>query len=139
MADIALTNVYNAAQRAFAVRGSGNDRFDSDFLDAANRSIGELNNKADLETRVESVTSVDDTVENLDTKYEHCLTAGIWRWLILAGRKPQQGFERQVNHLASLFEDYIGEMQDDLRNDRQDANGSDDDTYDIIGLGKLGG
>lgn len=136
MADIVLTGVYSSAVRAFKT-SHDSERFSDGFIDSCNRAIGEINNKADLDSRISRIDNVNDTVTNLDEKYEHCLTSGIWRWLLLSGQKPNQGFEQQVNHLASMFEDYIMEMMTDIRNDLQDSD-TDDSEYDIIGLGALG-
>ncbi len=138
MADLVLTGIYDSAMRAFSTKGQGSERFEQDFIDSANRAINQINIDGDLSSRVSRVDDTGDTVTNLDEDYEHVITAGIWRWLILSGQKPSRGFERQVNHMAALFESYIAGMAGDLRNDLQDSQGADDDTTDIIGLGALG-
>ena len=138
MADVALQNLYDTAQRAFSMQGQGNERFASDFIDATNHAINQINSDGDMATRISRVANENAIVTGLDVDYSHVLTAGIWRWLLLMGQKPSRGFERQVEHMASMFEHFISMLQTDLRNNQQDEQGADDDTYDIIGLGALG-
>jgi len=137
MADILLTGVYDAAMRAFVTHGQGSDRFESDFLDAANYAISQINTEGNPETAVVRVDTTGDTVTNLDDEYTHVLTAGIWTWLLLSGNKPARGFERQVNHMANRFEFFISMMQTNIRNIAQDAD-TDDSTTSTMGLGPLG-
>jgi len=138
MADIILSAVYDAAQRAFSKEGSGSSRFEQDFINACNRSINRINRDADMATRVSRVTNTDDTVTGLNVDYEDVLFEGITYHLMKAGQKPARGYEKQLPHVEASFELGIAGIQTDIRNDQQDTNGSDDDTYSIIGLGKLG-
>jgi len=138
MADIILSAVYDAAQRAFSKDGSGSARFEQDFINSCNRSINRINRDADLATRITRIANTDDTVDGLDEDYEDVLFEGITYHLMKAGQKPARGFERQLPHVEAAFELGIASIQTDLRNDQQDTNGSDDDTFDIVGLGKLG-
>lgn len=137
MADILLAGVYDAAMRSFHTQGQGSERFERDFIDATNRSINYINRNADLETRIARIDATDDTVE-LDEDYEDVLFDGIVYHLLRAGQKPARGFERQIQHVWDVFVAGVSSIQTDLRNDLQDSQGSDDDTYDIIGLGALG-
>lgn len=138
MADIALSGVYDAAQRTFAKDGSGSARFEQDFINAVNRSINQINRMADLETRITRISDANDTVTGLDVVYEDVLFNGIVFHLMGAGQRPANGYEKQIAAVEKMFHTGIDELQTDLRNAQQDANGSDDDTYDIIGLGALG-
>lgn len=138
MADIVLTALYNAKQREFKLEGAGSSRFEADFIDAVNRAVGRMNNRADLATRIARITDTDDTVTNLDVKYEYVLSSGVTAFLMIAGQKPARGFEKQLAFMMSLFDEGIDEMMTDLRNDQQDSQGTDDDETDIIGLGQLG-
>ena len=137
MADILLTGVYDSAQRAFKKEGSGSARFESDFVNATNRTINRINRDADLETRITRIDNVEDTVDGLDAKYEDVLFEGITYFLMKAGQRPARGFERQLSHVENAFVDGISGIQTDIRNIATDAD-TDDETATVIGLGPLG-
>ena len=137
MADIVLTGVYNAAQRAFRTEGSGSQRFEQDFVDAARRTCSRINRQADLEDEITLPVRTGNTLTNLDEDYEDVLFDGITYYLMKAGQKPARGFERQITHVEQAFIEGIQGIQDDIRNEATEDD-SDDDTTDTIGIGKLG-
>lgn len=137
MADIALRALYDQKAREFGTQGAGLARFDADFIDATNRAINRINRGADLSTRITRVDDLNDEVTGLDEDYEDVLSDGISLNLMLMGRRPPKGAEAIIQVLESRFSGGIAEIFFENINDQQNAD-TDDDTYDIFGLGKLG-
>ena len=135
MANLQLDALYDQKQREFATQNSGGTRFQSDFLDATNRSINVINRDADLATRISRIDSIEDSVA-LDAKYEDVLSDGITKHLLLMGRRPAKGAEQLVRSRAAMFEAGVSGIQTDIRNLAQAADTSDES--DFIGLGGLG-
>lgn len=135
MADIDLKAVYDQKKQQFGALGAGNVRFDVDFLMAVNRSIGMINQYADLETRLDPVTSNDTTLDGLDVHYQWVLEELIDHGLMSMGRRPPKEQQWQVKTHAELLE-----MIDTIRFDTLNAEIEDDedDEEDFVALGGLG-
>ena len=136
MANISLYSLYTQKQSEFGMLGAGGARFDVDFITATNRAINKINRDADLSSVITRVDDKEDTV-GLDEKYEDILSDGISFNLMKMGRRPARGAESLVASLERNFVDGIESLYNMLKNDQQNADTS-DNTYDIVGLGKLG-
>jgi len=62
-------------------QGVGSTKLNAAFPRAVNRALAELENKARTGTDFALYSSIDDTVTELDSKYEYVLYAGIMYWL----------------------------------------------------------
>lgn len=136
MADIQLAGIYDSKKDEFGTMGAGISRFQTDFIDATNRSINRINRKADLSSRISRISKTEDSV-TLDEKYEDVLSDGITLYLIHAGRRPAKNAETLVNIVQSRFLDGIDEIRQDIMNLASTSDTS-DDTTDLVGLGALG-
>lgn len=138
MADIQVKALFDQKQREFKVQGAGNDRFESDFIDAVNRAGRRINRDADLSDRITQITDTSETTTvNLDLDYEDVLSDGITLNLVQMGQRPAKGAEGRIKQLDEIFADGINSIRQDILHDRQDSD-TDDDTYDNVGLGALG-
>lgn len=116
-------------------QGVGNTKLNSAFVRAVNRTLSELENRADTGTDFELVDSMGDTISDLADKHEYILYAGIMYWLQRMGYAS--GDPRVAAAVLSdserMWRQAIGDYIKDKVNDAQ-ATG----TSDIIGLGYLG-
>jgi len=132
MANILVRPLYEQKQREFGVAGASLTRFQDDFIAAVNRAVNEINRRADLETRLTRITSLEGSVA-LDEKYEDVLSTGVSLNLHLMGSRPSKGAEQLVPMLERRFIDGISDMYYDLFNLREDAD-SDDEIIGIAGM-----
>ena len=137
MADIDLGALKTQKEREFGTRGAGLTRFDEDFIDAANRAIRRINRDADLDTEISEISTSEGTMD-LDSAYEDVVSDGISFYMMLMGRRPAKNAEPLIKSTEDRFIAGIWGIASDLRNELS-VSDTDDDTYDIIGLGKLGG
>lgn len=136
MADIDLRGLLDQKKQEFATQGAGDARFAQDFLNAVNRAIGQINRKADLETRITIVETIEDGVTGLDAKYEDVLSAGVSYHLLLIGRRPAKGAEPLLAFVRNEFYAGIDEIRVDIMNLAMDADT--DQESDFIGQGAPG-
>ena len=135
MANIDLKGIYNLKLREFGLEGSGVDRFDLNFIDAANHAIGQINRKADLATRIARVDSTESTV-TLDDQYTDVLSDGITFFLVELGQRPARGADLQMGALVTRFRKGIDDIRADILNQIQSSNS--EDTVSVAALGALG-
>lgn len=134
MANIRLTQLYQQKGRQYG--SSDLARFAEDFPIAVNRAINEINQRADLATKISRIDSTEDTVE-LDEKYEDVLSVGVDMNLLIMGARPPKGMKNVVKTFREMFYDGIDRIRQNISNLASAADDDDEDD-DIIGLGPLG-
>ena len=130
MANIQIKGLYEQKKREFSCQGAGLQRFDSDFIDAVNRSIRAINRKADLATPVVTIATTEGTIL-LDAAYEDVLSALVTRRLMDCGQRPQKPDDYQYVRLLNEESDLIDSIRQSLLNAEQDS----DTDAGVIGLG----
>lgn len=134
MADVKLEALRDQKKSEFKTQGAGNDRFESDFINACNRAINRINIGADLATAISRVETVEDTATGLDVRYEHVFSDIVTYELVKMGQRLSDK-EGRVMTKAELDEE-IDSIRQDILHDLQDSD-TDDDTYSNVGLGHL--
>ena len=136
MSDIELQGLHDQKKREFKLMGAALDRFELDFVDAVNRAAKRINIGADLATRISPIGSPSATLTGLDDTYEYVLSELVTDALIGMGQR-REGKDKNTRLSQSEVEELIDSVRQDILHDRQDDD-EDDDTYDNVGLGKLG-
>jgi len=134
MADIELQALRDQKKAEFKTQGAGSDRFESDFVNAVNRSINRINIGADLATAITRIATAEDTVDGLDVRYEHILSDLITAELVKMGQRLSVK-EASVRTREELDLE-IDSIRQDILHDRQDQDDA-DTGYDNVGLGHL--
>jgi hypothetical protein len=116
-------------------QGTGSNRFKAAFPRAVNRSLMELESKANTGVDFAMIESIDDTVEDLDDKYEFVLYAGVAYWL------NRMGFRAGDARIASATLSDTNRLWKDAKGDyisgkMQDL--MDDGEEDVVNLGYVG-
>lgn len=137
MADMHLDGLYTVIRQQFGVEGAAVKTFGTKFITSVNRSIREINQRANLETPITAVEDVDDTVTGLDEKYEDVLADGVAYNLYKLGvALPAKGAEGLVRQYRDSFVQGIHRIWTDILNDALDDDTDNED--DFIDLGGLG-
>jgi len=134
MANIQVQGLFDQKQREFRTQGQGSTNFQSDFIEAVNLSIQQINVDANLATAVDEITNVEGTI-GLDNRYRHVLTQGVSYYLIKLGQRKNNAQDTDEQRLWSAFTQGITAVFFDTINTAQ-ANDTDDEV-DIIGLGAM--
>ena len=135
MANIAAQSLYEQKQREFATAGSGNERFEDDFVDSVNLATSEINIRADLETRIGKIATLEDTVA-LSDEYLHVLSHMVTVCLMKKGQRPGRGAESNFEVMERQIPKLVDQVRSSILNQSQDAD--DDDEVDVTALGGLG-
>lgn len=133
--NIDAQGLYEAKQREFETMGSGSERFESDFIDAVNISTSEINQRADLETRISKITTLNDTVA-LSDEYLNILSHMVSVCLMEKGQRPARGAEGMYNDMKRQVPSLCDKIRMDILN--QAITDDTTDTSDFVALGGLG-
>ena len=114
--------------------GVGNTRLANGFVRALNRALSELGVKADKASNFGSIASTDDTISDLNEKYEYIIYAGVMFNLIRMGHRPSDPklatvvYEDSRKAWNDGKADYIVDLDNVIQSDADN---------DVIGLGSL--
>lgn len=130
-----LEPVFDNMVRQFRTNASDN-RFQADFVDAANNALDRLSSAADLSTAIAHVTGYSSSVSELNFNDQQMVFPIIAFELILMGRKHVRGDEA-YGELKSEMLDSLGDfMVKKSREDQDDvADNLSGEDASIIGLG----
>ena len=134
MADIELEALRDQKKSEFKTQGAGNDRFESDFINAVNRAINRINIGADLATAISRVETAEDTVTGLSSRYEHILSDLVTFELVKMGQRLSDRKAKVMTR--EEIEEAIDSIRQDILHDSQDSD-TGDDTSSNVGLGHL--
>ena len=136
MADASVQEVYDQLKQDFSVRGASSGRFTEDFLQSCNDMINDINSGADLQTKIELVSSIEDTIVGLDVKYLGRFAYGVSYHLIVRGRRPAKDSEAISKQYGRERDNLIDMIYIDITN-AASADDDDNETSNVIGLGAL--
>ena len=126
-----LATIHNQKVREFRVNGA-TERFDFDFIDAANRVVKELNMSAHDEPHIAAIGSTNVIIQISDDYY-YVIGSGISYYLSISGQKPIDRGPDILDKFKSDWDDQLAFYIMDIVNTLQD-----DPTNDVIGLGAVG-
>lgn len=130
MADVLVANVKTILGRMFPSHGSGSDTWATDFVNAINLAIRDINTQNDLDTSISEIEGSENTVTDCDQKYASALIYRSAVHMMAMGRRPAKNSEK----LFKMYKDQSIEAMDDMWWDLVHDRQEDDDEDDIIGL-----
>ena len=130
-----LSAIFDSMVKQFRTQ-STDDRFQSDFVFAANNALDELSFAAELSTPMDHVTGSNSTVSQLDQDDQKILSRVVAFELVLSGRKHVRG-DSAYKELKVESEEAAGSfMVKKSRDDQADvADNLSGEGAQIIGLG----
>lgn len=120
----------------FRTRGGSMDNFRASYVNCANEAIQWINLAADLETPIAIISDTEGEI-GLDDLYRYPFSQLLSLSLWTHGARPFKGGEPYYNDLKREQDELVDECRQGIINAQSDAD-TDDDTYDIVGLGAIG-
>lgn len=135
---ISVQSIYTDLRRDFG-KSSEDATFRNQVLRAVNRSLGQMSDRAELETSLTLMTSISGAIEDVDDHMEYVIYDGARFWL------PRMGVRQgDPKNTAAVLQDtkdnwehsigaYIGKLITDLNDEAVE-----DEDVDVAGQGNLG-
>jgi len=136
MADIDLQELFQQKEQEFVTDGSGNTRFERDFVSAVNWTTSKISRQADLETKIDKITGPTGDV-GLSDEYIDVLSDGVTLRLVQFGHRVRNA-DLDIRHIREGLDEAIDMIRQDILNQAITADTDNESDFAALGAGTGG-